>query len=101
MWQNLEFELGENAQSITERCHRTAERLGRSFTPGSGGLTQVQQLFLTAYWFKSEALFVQFWHTLGSAIREAQELGMVRLSYFDSASRFELYCHSAAQSERS
>jgi hypothetical protein len=76
MRQDIEFELGENAQSLAERYHRAAERLSRSFTPGSGGLAQVQQLFLTASWFKTEALFVESWHALSSAIREAQELGV-------------------------
>jgi hypothetical protein len=101
MQQNLEFELGENAQSLSERYHHTAERLSRSFTPGSGGLTQVQQLFLTASWFKSEALFIESWHALSSTIREAQELGMNPLSDCGSTSKFDLSRRNPAQSQRS
>ena len=36
----------------------------------------VQQLFLTASWYKSESKFVESWHALGAAIREAQEIGL-------------------------
>ncbi|ETN36939.1 uncharacterized protein HMPREF1541_07926 [Cyphellophora europaea CBS 101466] len=67
--------LGENALSLGQRYHHAAAQLSRSFKPGSAGLEQVQQLFLAAYWFKSEAMFAEAWHSLGAAIHEAQELG--------------------------
>lgn len=38
-------------------------------------LEYVQYLLHMCYWYKSEARFVECWHTLNSAIREAQELG--------------------------
>lgn len=44
---------------------------------------QVQQLFLTAQWFKTEAFFVESWHALGAAIHEAQELGIYCFSFAD------------------
>lgn len=78
--QNLECELGENAHVLTERFHYQAQKLSRAILPGTGGLVQVQQLFLTASWFKSEARFVESWHALSHAIREAQELGMEGVS---------------------
>ncbi|OCL03858.1 hypothetical protein AOQ84DRAFT_442453 [Glonium stellatum] len=56
----LEFELAESSQSLTERYHRAAQKLSGSFAPAS--------------WLKSEILFVESWHALGMAIREAQEL---------------------------
>jgi hypothetical protein len=43
-------------------------------------LLQVQQLLLTTCWHMSEALFVDCWHALGAAIREAQEIGSHTLS---------------------
>lgn len=73
--QRLELELGEKAQSMTERFHVTAQKLSASIPRGSGGVIQVQQLFLEASWWKSEANTVEAWHSLSSAIREAQEIG--------------------------
>jgi len=73
--QKLDLELGETTQSLTERTHRAARQLSNTFPPGKGGLTQVQQLILTAVWFKIEALFIDSWHVLAAAIHEAQELG--------------------------
>jgi hypothetical protein len=35
----------------------------------------VQYLLHSCYWFKAEARFVECWHVLGSAVREAQMLG--------------------------
>jgi hypothetical protein len=70
------MELGVTTQSLTERWHRAARLLSNTISPGRGGLTQIQQLFLTALWFKTEALFIESWHILGAAIHEAQELGM-------------------------
>ena len=72
--QHLEFELAESVQSLSERLHRAAEKLSSSFSPGQGGLAQVQQLFLTATWYKSEGLIVESWHALGASIKVAQEL---------------------------
>lgn len=73
--QRLEQELGEKAQSMTERFHSAAQRLSSTIRRGSGGVIQVQQLFQEASWWKSEANMVQAWHSLSIAIREAQEIG--------------------------
>lgn len=73
--QRLELELGEKAQSMTDRFHAAAKKLSSSIPRGSGGVVQVQQLFLEASWRKSEASMVESWHALGEAIREAQEIG--------------------------
>ncbi|KIW93201.1 uncharacterized protein Z519_05806 [Cladophialophora bantiana CBS 173.52] len=75
---------------LFERCHHTAERLSHTLGPGVGGLIQVQQLFLTACWFKSEARFVESWHSLSSAIREAPELGMHNDSISRGLTEFDL-----------
>ncbi|RLL92993.1 hypothetical protein CFD26_100764 [Aspergillus turcosus] len=96
--QKLETELGENVESLSERYHLAAKQLSSTIPPGKGGLTQVQQLFLTAAWYKAEAMFVESWHALSSAIHEAQELGLhkslskVGLSEFDREMRRRLWC---------
>lgn len=72
--QRLEIELGEKAQSMTERFHTAAMRLSASISRGKGGVVQVQQLFLVAQWYKSEACMVESWHALSVAVREAQEI---------------------------
>ncbi|KAI2824310.1 transcriptional regulator family: Fungal Specific TF [Aspergillus niger] len=87
--QQLESDLGENYASLSEQYHRTAKQLSNAIGPGKGGLTQVQQLFLGAIWYKTEALFVESWHALGAAIHEAQELGMHRSSSKAKVSEFE------------
>lgn len=73
--QRLEIELGEKAQSMTERFHAAAQKLSSSIPRGAGGVMQVQQLFLESSWWKSEANMVEAWHSLSSAIRGAQEIG--------------------------
>ncbi|KAJ5166940.1 uncharacterized protein N7482_005721 [Penicillium canariense] len=96
--QKLESELGESAQSLSESYHHAAERLSNTIPPGKGGLAQIQQLFLTSAWFKSESLFVESRHALGSSIHEAQELGMHKsapragLSESDIEMRRRMWC---------
>ncbi|KAL4886468.1 fungal-specific transcription factor domain-containing protein [Aspergillus karnatakaensis] len=96
--QKLESELGESAEHLSMLYHKAAKQLSSTIAPGKGGLTQLQQLFLTAQWFKTEALFVDAWHALGAAIHEAQELGMhrssssARFSDFDREMRRRLWC---------
>ncbi|RAH87586.1 hypothetical protein BO86DRAFT_351511 [Aspergillus japonicus CBS 114.51] len=87
--QKLETELGESAQNMAEQYHHTAKQLSSTIAPGKGGLTQVQQLFLNAVYYKSEAQFVESWHALGAAIHQAQELGMHKSSAKAIVSEFE------------
>ncbi|KAF3761782.1 hypothetical protein M406DRAFT_50052, partial [Cryphonectria parasitica EP155] len=94
--QRLEQELGEKSQALTERLHAAAQKLSSSIPRGTGGVVQVQQLFLEASWFKSEAAVVDSWHALSGAIREAQEIGMHKpaegLPDFDRELRNRLWC---------
>ncbi|KAL4754989.1 hypothetical protein BDW72DRAFT_200365 [Aspergillus terricola var. indicus] len=96
--QRLESELGMGVEQLSMQYHNAAKHLSNTIGPGKGGLMQVQQLFLTAQWFKTEALFVESWHALGTAIHEAQELGMHRSSLdlgfsdFDREMRRRLWC---------
>lgn len=68
-------DLSKPVQRLTDLCHQAAIELSGKIPAGKGGLLQVQQLILTSYWHKSEARFVDCWHALGAAIREAQEIG--------------------------
>lgn len=86
----LESELGESVQSLSKSYHQAAKQLSNTIAPGKGGLAQIQQLFLTSAWLKSEALFVESWHALGSAIHEAQEQGLHKNSSKPSRSEFDL-----------
>ncbi|KAL4989284.1 fungal-specific transcription factor domain-containing protein [Aspergillus falconensis] len=96
--QRLESELGTSVERLSSHYHNAARQLSNTIGPGKGGLKQVQQLFLTAQWFKTEAMFVESWHALGTAIHEAQELGMhrsstcSRLPDFDREMRRRLWC---------
>ncbi|KAL4976316.1 fungal-specific transcription factor domain-containing protein [Aspergillus desertorum] len=96
--QKLELVLGTSVEQLSMNYHNVARQLSYTIGPGKGGLMQVQQLFLTAQWLKTEALFVESWHALGTAIHEAQELGMHRSSScprftdFDREMRRRLWC---------
>ncbi|KIW02621.1 uncharacterized protein PV09_06066 [Verruconis gallopava] len=85
----LETELGESLQELTQKYHDAAERLSNVIKPGVGGIAQVQQLFLTAVWLKSECLFIDAWHALGDAIRYAQEVGIHNEALWDGLTEFD------------
>lgn len=74
--QKLEAELGDPVTTLNARLHDASRRISGLIRPGKGGIVQVQQLLLTASWLKGESMFVDAWHTLCSAIHEAQELGI-------------------------
>ncbi|KAL5333808.1 hypothetical protein BJX70DRAFT_403220 [Aspergillus crustosus] len=71
----LETELGENIPQLSRRYHNAARSLSNSIRAGKGGLAQIQQLFLTSWWLKGDAQYVDSWHILAAAIHEAQEQG--------------------------
>ncbi|KAL3468239.1 fungal-specific transcription factor domain-containing protein [Aspergillus heterothallicus] len=85
----LESELQDSVDHLSVLYHKATKQLSNTIGPGKGGMAQVQQLFLTAQWFKTEALFVESWHALGVAIHEAQEQGMHRSSSSSKFSDFE------------
>lgn len=72
----LEVGLGSTIQRLTEQYHEAARELSNTIPVGYNHLTNVQQLIHSCYWFKSEARFVECWHVLNVAIREAQEISM-------------------------
>ncbi|KAF4978979.1 hypothetical protein FZEAL_4734 [Fusarium zealandicum] len=86
----LEVDLGDTIQRLTEQYHEAARELGSTIPIGHSHLINVQQLLHSCYWFKSEARFVECWHVLNSAVREAQELSMHQESTGDPVPEFEL-----------
>ncbi|KAK4105639.1 hypothetical protein N658DRAFT_556074 [Parathielavia hyrcaniae] len=72
----LEAELDTDLSAFANRMHAAAEKLSVSIPPGKGGLVHVQQLFLTAFWFKSAGKFTEAWHALSKAIQAAIEIGL-------------------------
>lgn len=71
----LESELGADVGTFAHRLHTAAEKLSASIPPGKGGLIHVQQLFLTAFWYKSAEKWTAAWHALNKAVRAANEIG--------------------------
>ncbi|TPX18896.1 uncharacterized protein E0L32_011448 [Thyridium curvatum] len=86
----VEPELGVNASVLNQRFAKAAKRLSATISPGRGGMTLVVQKLLTAFWCKSEALFIEAWHVLSAAIREAQELGIHKNSHPRGLSEFDI-----------
>lgn len=70
----LESDLGESVQELSESYHRAARELYSVIPVGHSHIYNVQQLLHSCYWYKSEARFIEAWHVLSAAIREAQEL---------------------------
>ncbi|KID92415.1 Fungal specific transcription factor [Metarhizium guizhouense ARSEF 977] len=94
----LEIDLGQSAQELTEQYHNAARELHGAIPVGNNHLLNVQSLLHSCYWYKSEARFVECWHVLSTAIREAQELGIHKetvsgqMSEFDREMRRRIWC---------
>lgn len=73
--EKLELEIGETASQLSERYHNMARELGSAVPVDYYHMYNVQWLLHSTYWFKAEARFLECWHVLGAAAREAQELG--------------------------
>lgn len=86
----IEFELACNCQQLTERFGNAADQLSATFAPSRSTLERVQEQFLKGAWLKAESKIVESWHTLGSTIREAQELGIDKDAGIGQISEFEL-----------
>lgn len=67
-------------KDLTNRYHDAARELHSVIPIGHNHMYTVQYLLHSCYWFKAEARFVECWHVLGSAVREAQMLGMFFVS---------------------
>ncbi|KAK0618186.1 hypothetical protein B0T17DRAFT_459113, partial [Bombardia bombarda] len=87
--ERLESELRADAWTFANRMHVAAEKLNSSIPPGKGGMIQVQQLFLSAFWFKSAEKWTEAWHALGAAIRAANEIGLHQDALSEGMSEFD------------
>ncbi|KAL1841581.1 hypothetical protein VTJ49DRAFT_6891 [Mycothermus thermophilus] len=85
----LERELNTDVLTLADRMHAAAEKISTSIPPGKGGLIHVQQLFLTAFWFKSAEKWADSWHALNRAIRAANEIGLHQDSFSEGLSEFD------------
>ncbi|RDA89497.1 hypothetical protein CP533_6812 [Ophiocordyceps camponoti-saundersi (nom. inval.)] len=94
----LEQDLGESTQRLTESYHNAARELHSVIPVGNNHIFNVQSLLHSCYWYKSEARFVECWHVLSAAVREAQELGIHQepvvghMSEFDREMRRRVWC---------
>lgn len=94
----LEMELGEPIYRLSNNYHNAARQLHSVIPISSNHILNVQHLLHSSYWYKSEARFVESWHALSTAIREAQALGMHQdqlagaISEFDFEMRRRLWC---------
>ena len=68
-------ETTESPSTLAVRLNNAASRLSSTIPPGQGGLIHVQEIFLNAFFNKSESRWIESWHALATAVREAQELG--------------------------
>lgn len=69
--------LGNNCQECTESFHYSARYLYSAMPPGHYHKNNVLWLLHSTYWYKAEAMFVEACHMFYTAVREAQELGML------------------------
>ncbi|KAK1835531.1 hypothetical protein QBC39DRAFT_340470 [Podospora conica] len=87
--ERLESEIGTDCLTYAMRLHKGAEKLSTKIPHGKGGLVHVQQLFLTAFWYKSAEKWTEAWHALSAAIRAAYEIGLHQDSSSEGMSEFD------------
>ncbi|KAI8934103.1 hypothetical protein NX059_008865 [Plenodomus lindquistii] len=86
----VESELACSSQVLTERLADAAEEISRDFVASNISIERVQGQLLKCAWLKNESRIVESWHTLGSTIREAQELGIDRDTDIEELSEFDV-----------
>ncbi|KAJ4123101.1 hypothetical protein NW768_010095 [Fusarium equiseti] len=85
----VEIELSEPSEKLTVDYHKAATELGRVIPLGHCHLLNIQWMLHSIYWYKAEAKFVEAWHVIGAAVREAHELGLHRTALAEGLSEFE------------
>ncbi|CBX92036.1 hypothetical protein LEMA_P047420.1 [Plenodomus lingam JN3] len=90
MREMIEFELACSSQALTERLANAAEQISRDFLASNTSIERIQEGFLKSAWLKAESKIVESWHTLGSTIREAQELGIDKDAGIEGLSEFDI-----------
>ncbi|KAM0425056.1 hypothetical protein ACHAPT_009615 [Fusarium lateritium] len=85
----VEVELAEAADTLTKEYHKAGTDLGRVIPVGHCHLLNIQWMLHSIYWYKAEARFVEAWHVIGAAVREAHELGLHRVAIAEGLTEFE------------
>ncbi|KIL95978.1 hypothetical protein FAVG1_00717 [Fusarium avenaceum] len=85
----IEVQLSEPSDKLSVEYHKAATELGRVIPLGHCHLLNIQWMLHSIYWYKSEAKFVEAWHVIGAAVREAHELGLHRTAIAEGLSEFE------------
>ncbi|KAM5354125.1 hypothetical protein ACJ41O_000775 [Fusarium nematophilum] len=85
----VEVELAESADKLSKEYHNAGTELARVIPVGHCHLLNIQWMLHSIYWFKAEAKFVEAWHVIGAAVREAHELGLHRITTAEGLSEFE------------
>ncbi|KAF4468905.1 transcriptional regulatory [Fusarium albosuccineum] len=85
----VEVELAESADKLSKEFHKAGTDLGRVIPVGHCHLLNIQWMLHSIYWYKAEARFVEAWHVIGAAVREAHELGLHRVAIAENLSEFE------------
>ncbi|RSL72080.1 hypothetical protein CEP53_001283 [Fusarium sp. AF-6] len=85
----VEVELAEAADTLTKEYHKAGTELGRVIPIGQCHLLNIQWMLHSIYWYKAEARFVEAWHVIGAAVREAHELGLHRVAIAEGLTEFE------------
>lgn len=80
--QRFQLDLGESTRTLTARYHNAAQSLSNLIAHGHGGYVHVLRLIQSCYWHKTEGKFVECWHVLNDAVREAQELGKSHFGFW-------------------
>lgn len=71
----LQLSFGKSICELSDHFHNNARELHSAIPVGRSHLYTVQYLLHSSYWFKAQARIVECWTTIGSAVREAQNLG--------------------------
>ncbi|KAH6651151.1 hypothetical protein F5144DRAFT_558594, partial [Chaetomium tenue] len=85
----LETDLETDVLTFADRMHAAAQKLSASIPLGKGGLVHVQQLFLTAFWYKSAEKWDESWNALSRAIPAAIEIGLHQDSSSEGMSEYD------------
>lgn len=85
----VELDLGGPADDISEEYHNAGRELASVIPVGHYHLLNVQRMLHSIYWFKAEARFLEAWHVINDAVREAQELGFHKEEAAEPLPEFE------------
>lgn len=85
----VEVELGEASDKLSKDYHEAAQDLARVIPVGHCHILNLQYMLHSIYWFKAEARFVEAWHVIAAAVREAHELGLHRIAAAEDMSEFD------------